>query len=63
MHQGFDLVPGAPREPVGPAAVERAIDEAQKRRERQQVERDDAKPELILTVRSVGYRFNPGALG
>jgi two-component system, OmpR family, alkaline phosphatase synthesis response regulator PhoP len=32
------------------------------RRLRQQVERDDAKPELILTVRSVGYRFNPDAL-
>jgi len=33
------------------------------RRLRQQVERDDSKPELILTVRSVGYRFNPEALG
>ena len=33
------------------------------RRLRQQVERDDANPELILTVRSVGYRFNPEALG
>ena len=33
------------------------------RRLRQQVEIDDAKPELILTVRSVGYRFNPEALG
>lgn len=33
------------------------------RRLRQQIERDDAKPELILTVRSVGYRFNPDALG
>jgi two-component system, OmpR family, alkaline phosphatase synthesis response regulator PhoP len=33
------------------------------RRLRQQIERDDAKPELILTVRSVGYRFNPEALG
>jgi two-component system alkaline phosphatase synthesis response regulator PhoP len=32
------------------------------RRLRQQVERDDANPELILTVRSVGYRFNPDAL-
>ncbi len=32
------------------------------RRLRQQVERDDAHPELILTVRSVGYRFNPEAL-
>jgi two-component system alkaline phosphatase synthesis response regulator PhoP len=33
------------------------------RRLRQQIERDDANPELILTVRSVGYRFNPEALG
>ena len=33
------------------------------RRLRRQIERDDARPELILTVRSVGYRFNPEALG
>jgi two-component system alkaline phosphatase synthesis response regulator PhoP len=33
------------------------------RRLRQHIERDDANPELILTVRSVGYRFNPDALG
>jgi two-component system alkaline phosphatase synthesis response regulator PhoP len=33
------------------------------RRLRQHIERDDANPELILTVRSVGYRFNPEALG
>lgn len=33
------------------------------RRLRQQIERDDSRPELILTVRSVGYRFNPEALG
>jgi two-component system, OmpR family, alkaline phosphatase synthesis response regulator PhoP len=33
------------------------------RRLRQQIERDDSNPELILTVRSVGYRFNPDALG
>jgi two-component system alkaline phosphatase synthesis response regulator PhoP len=33
------------------------------RRLRQQIERDDANPELILTVRSVGYRFNPDPLG
>jgi two-component system, OmpR family, alkaline phosphatase synthesis response regulator PhoP len=33
------------------------------RRLRQQIERDDSQPELILTVRSVGYRFNPEALG
>jgi len=32
------------------------------RRLRQHIERDDAKPELILTVRSVGYRFSPEAL-
>jgi two-component system, OmpR family, alkaline phosphatase synthesis response regulator PhoP len=32
------------------------------RRLRQHIERDDAKPELILTVRGVGYRFNPEAL-
>jgi phosphate regulon transcriptional regulator PhoB len=33
------------------------------RRLRQQIERDDSNPELILTVRSVGYRFNPDPLG
>jgi phosphate regulon transcriptional regulator PhoB len=33
------------------------------RRLRLQIERDDSNPELILTVRSVGYRFNPDALG
>ncbi len=32
------------------------------RRLRQQVEVDDAKPELILTVRGVGYKFKPEAL-
>src|SRR5271163_2599306 len=32
------------------------------RRLRQHIEKDDANPELILTVRSVGYRFNPEAL-
>ncbi len=32
------------------------------RRLRQHIESDDANPELILTVRSVGYRFNPEAL-
>jgi two-component system alkaline phosphatase synthesis response regulator PhoP len=32
------------------------------RRLRQQIERDDANPELIVTVRGVGYRFNPEAL-
>jgi two-component system, OmpR family, alkaline phosphatase synthesis response regulator PhoP len=33
------------------------------RRLRKHIERNDAEPELILTVRSVGYRFNPDALG
>ncbi len=33
------------------------------RRLRQQIERDDSKPDAILTVRNVGYRFNPDALG
>jgi two-component system, OmpR family, alkaline phosphatase synthesis response regulator PhoP len=33
------------------------------RRLRRHIERDDANPELILTVRSVGYRFNPQPLG
>jgi len=32
------------------------------RRLRQRIERNDADPDLILTVRSVGYRFNPDAL-
>ena len=32
------------------------------RRLRRQIERDDDQPELILTVRGVGYRFNPEAL-
>jgi two-component system alkaline phosphatase synthesis response regulator PhoP len=29
------------------------------RRLRKQIERDDSKPTLIVTVRDVGYRFNP----
>lgn len=33
------------------------------RRLRQRLERDDTKPELILTIRGVGYKFEPGALG
>ena len=33
------------------------------RRLRKHIEREDSNPELILTVRSVGYRFNPDALG
>jgi two-component system alkaline phosphatase synthesis response regulator PhoP len=32
------------------------------RRLRQRIERDDANPELILTVRGVGYKCNPDAL-
>lgn len=32
------------------------------RRLRQRVEKDDANPTLILTVRGVGYKFNPDAL-
>jgi len=32
------------------------------RRLRRQIERDDDQPELILTVRGVGYRFNSEAL-
>ena len=32
------------------------------RRLRKHVERDDASPELILTVRGVGYKWNPDAL-
>jgi phosphate regulon transcriptional regulator PhoB len=33
------------------------------RRLRKHIERDDANPELIVTVRGVGYKFNPDALG
>ncbi len=32
------------------------------RRLRKRIERDDSAPELILTVRGVGYKFNPDAL-
>jgi phosphate regulon transcriptional regulator PhoB len=32
------------------------------RRLRMRIERDDARPELILTVRGVGYKFNDAAL-
>src|SRR5262249_16602980 len=32
------------------------------RRLRKHIERDDATPELILTVRGVGYKWNPDAL-
>lgn len=40
---------------------ERTVD-VHVRRLRQHLERDDSNPQLILTVRSVGYRFNPEAL-
>ena len=33
------------------------------RRLRKRIERDDAAPELIVTVRGVGYKFVPDALG
>ena len=32
------------------------------RRLRRRIERNDAEPELIVTVRGVGYKFNPDAL-
>ncbi len=32
------------------------------RRVRQRIERDDASPQLVLTIRGVGYKFNPDAL-
>ena len=32
------------------------------RRLRQRIEKDDANPTLLLTVRGVGYKFNPDAL-
>ena len=32
------------------------------RRLRKRIEKDDAFPELIVTVRGVGYKFNPDAL-
>ncbi|HZP40310.1 MAG TPA: response regulator [Candidatus Binatia bacterium] len=32
------------------------------RRLRKRIERDDAAPDLVLTVRGVGYKFNPDAL-
>ncbi len=32
------------------------------RRLRKRIERDDSAPELIVTVRGVGYKFNPDAL-
>jgi DNA-binding response OmpR family regulator len=32
------------------------------RRLRKHIEQDDANPKLIVTVRGVGYKFNPDAL-
>jgi len=54
--QLLDLVWG-PEMHVEPRTVDVHI-----RRLRKRIERDDAAPELILTVRGVGYKFNPDAL-
>lgn len=42
--------------------VDRRTVDAHVRRLRRRVERNDAMPELIVTVRGVGYKFNPAAL-
>jgi phosphate regulon transcriptional regulator PhoB len=55
--QLLDLVWG-PETYVEPRTVDVHI-----RRLRTRVERDDARPELIQTVRGVGYKFNDAALG
>ncbi len=54
--QLLDLVWG-PEMHVEPRTVDVHV-----RRLRKRIERDDANPELILTVRGVGYKFNPDAL-
>jgi len=54
--QLLDLVWG-PETHVEPRTVDVHV-----RRLRRRIERDDANPELILTVRGVGYKFNPDAL-
>ena len=54
--QLLDLVWG-PELHVEPRTVDVHV-----RRLRKRIERDDASPELILTVRGVGYKFNPDAL-
>lgn len=54
--QLLDLVWG-PEVHVEPRTVDVHI-----RRLRKQIERNDAVPELIVTVRGVGYKFNPDAL-
>src|SRR5437762_528987 len=54
--QLLDLVWG-PDTHVEPRTVDVHI-----RRLRKRIERNDAAPELIVTVRGVGYKFNPDAL-
>ena len=54
--QLLDLVWG-PEMHVEPRTVDVHV-----RRLRKRIERDDANPELIVTVRGVGYKFNPDAL-
>jgi phosphate regulon transcriptional regulator PhoB len=55
--QLLDLVWG-PDTHVEPRTVDVHV-----RRLRKRIERDDSAPELIVTVRGVGYKFNPDALG
>jgi phosphate regulon transcriptional regulator PhoB len=54
--QLLDLVWG-PDTHVEPRTVDVHV-----RRLRKRIERDDSAPELIVTVRGVGYKFNPDAL-
>jgi two-component system, OmpR family, alkaline phosphatase synthesis response regulator PhoP len=54
--QLLDLVWG-PDTHVEPRTVDVHV-----RRLRKRIERDDSDPDLILTVRGVGYKFNPDAL-
>jgi two-component system alkaline phosphatase synthesis response regulator PhoP len=54
--QLLDLVWG-PEMHVEPRTVDVHV-----RRLRKRIERDDADPKLIVTVRGVGYKFNPDAL-
>src|SRR5579885_3151467 len=54
--RGLDLVWGQDVH-VEPRTVDVHI-----RRLRKRIERNDASPELIVTVRGVGYKFNPDAL-
>jgi len=55
--QLLDLVWG-PELHVEPRTVDVHV-----RRLRKRIERDDANPELIVTVRGVGYKWNPDPLG